>query len=363
MVKPKLISDPSQVTSEWLTDVLRYSGTLTDGEVVSFVTTSITGTGLMSRVFRFELTYSKPDPNYPQTVVAKFPSLDEYSLGLAAAQNFYTFEVNFYNEIKPVVGIKTCNAYFADIDPNDNTKFVIVMENMVPPYSMGDQDVGCTVEEADVALRELARLHGPLWGDPRLKNMTWMRKKVAPDVLKFEESLYQSYLPPFLERFSGRLDSASIDLLERLGKSYSKVFVSDTPQTVIHGDFRFDNFLIKKIEGGVDVAIVDWQIMQLGHGACDVAYFIGSSLTGTVRKEHEQTLLKTYYNELCRQGVDNYSFDQFFNDYRRYSLTGIFSAIWGVFAVQQTERSDNMFFNMIAGYISMALDLKVTEII
>ncbi|MCL5058749.1 MAG: ecdysteroid 22-kinase family protein [Actinobacteria bacterium] len=362
MVKPKLISDPSQVTSEWLTDVLRYSGKLTDGMVVNFESSLVPGAGLMCRIIRIKLTYSKPDPNYPQSVILKFPGLNESSLEIGRKVKAFVLEVNFYKEIKPKVGMKTPDIYFVEIDPADDTKFVIFMEDMVPPFLPGDSLAGCTVEEAGVALRELARLHGPLWGDPQLKNYNWLRIRRDPNKLQQEQSEYQSILPVVKQVLSPFLDSPTYEMLERFGESYLKVFALDTPDTVVHGDVRLDNFLIRKESGGVEMAMVDFQTLQVVHGAYDVAYFLCGTLPGDFRKEHELTLLKNYHSELCRCGVENYSFDQLYSDYRRYSMGGAFTLVQAAALIKGLDdRAKQMLASVLSRYASNGRDLGVTD--
>ena len=80
------------------------------------------------------------------------------------AMRNYEREVRFYKEIAPTVGIRTPRCYHADWD-RDSGLFVLLLEDLAPAQQ-GDQIDGCTLEQAALALDELAKLHAPRWADP-----------------------------------------------------------------------------------------------------------------------------------------------------------------------------------------------------
>lgn len=66
-------------------------------------------------------------------------------------------------------------------------------------------------------------------------------------------------------------------------------------QTIVHGDAKLANFCFAE-DGGV--AAVDFQYVGGGCGMKDVAYFLGSCLTGEECEQHEAELLDFYFSEL-----------------------------------------------------------------
>jgi hypothetical protein len=57
MDAPALVADPELVTSEWLTQVLRYAGAIGDGTRVSAFDSASIGSGQVGDNVRYSLTY------------------------------------------------------------------------------------------------------------------------------------------------------------------------------------------------------------------------------------------------------------------------------------------------------------------
>ena len=66
------------------------------------------------------------------------------------------------------------------------------------------------------------------------------------------------------------------------------------PHTIVHGDFRLDNLLIRPDVPEV-VGVVDWQTCTRGPALRDVAYLLGAGLLPEVRREAEGELVRRYH--------------------------------------------------------------------
>ena len=93
-------------------------------------------------------------------------------------------------------------------------------------------------------------------------------------------------------------------------------------RTICHGDFRADNLMFAVGDGGAGLITVDWQGPMQARGAYDVGYLMSMSLTTALRREHEGGLLRGYHDRLLAGGVEDYPYDEFFEDYRRGLLIG-----------------------------------------
>ena len=69
-----------------------------------------------------------------------------------------------------------------------------------------------------------------------------------------------------------------------------------TYQTIVHGDAKLANFCFS--EDGNNVAAVDFQYVGGGCGMKDVAYFLGSCLSGSECERYEDELLDLYFSAL-----------------------------------------------------------------
>ena len=82
--------------------------------------------------------------------------------------------------------------------------FTLVLEDAAPAVQ-GDQIAGCTVDEARLAVHELARLHAPAFGNPELSVTPWLNQ---PNPLG--QAVMAPLLGVFLERYDGLITTARI---------------------------------------------------------------------------------------------------------------------------------------------------------
>jgi len=359
MVRPDLVSEPERVTPEWLTDVLRFSGDLPEGRVASFSAAEV-GTGQVGRNVRFALDLEGAPPGALGSVVAKFASKDPASRSTGVAQGTYWKEVRFYNELVSTVDICTPRCLFGEIAGPATADFVLVMEDLAPACQ-GDQIRGCTVDEAALALEELSRLHAPRWADPALDSVEFIGHP-SPQAGMLLQAFYGSVFPGFAERYGDRLDDRALALAERLGGGLNAWMSSASgPLSLTHGDYRLDNMLFGTAEGGYPLAVVDWQTPAQGYALADAAYFLGAGLLTEDRRKHERDLLLLYHERLCAAGVEGYGFDRCFEDYRRYTFSGVVMAVVASMIVGQSDRGDDMFVAMASRHCAHALDLDATD--
>ncbi|MCP5178544.1 MAG: phosphotransferase [Pseudomonadales bacterium] len=351
--KPPIVSEPEDVTADWLTAVLRHAGQ--DATVSGFTARDV-GTGQVGRSVRFSLTYA--DGSGPASIVGKFASSDPTSRATGIAQRNYFKEVMFYNDVLPTVTIRTPKPLLAAIEPATHA-FCLMLEDMTPARQ-GDQIQGCNVAEARLAVREAAGLHGPRWNDPTLADIEWLQPNAAlgPDhFITFWNQLY----PGFIDRYHDRLPPEHRRLLERFtGKLDRWTQPPPGPQALTHGDYRLDNMLFGD---RCPLAVVDWQTVSIGNPVSDVAYFLGAGLLPENRALHERELVREYHDALQSTGVSDYDFETCFRDYRRYSFSGLIMAVIASMIVVQTPRGDDMFMAMANRHSRQALELDAEALL
>jgi aminoglycoside phosphotransferase (APT) family kinase protein len=242
---------------------------------------------------------------------------------------------------------------FAAIDPASHA-FCLMMEDLHPSVQ-GDQIAGCSADQASLTLTQAVKLHAPRWGDSRLSELDWLGRQTA-EQSAMGQQMYQHFFPGFVERYQSRLSTEHLEMARRLGASFAHWATGyDGPLTVTHGDFRLDNMLFG---GPYPLAIVDWQTPGQGAAMSDVAYFLGAGLTPDLRRRHEQDLVHSYHAQLLAAGVTGYAYDACWNDYRRYSFSGLLMAVIASMIVGQTQRGDDMFMAMASRHAQQAIDLE-----
>src|SRR5512139_3880412 len=195
LATPPLVRHPNDITEEWLTRVLRRAGLLERAAVDGFRAETV-GTGQMGTSVRYALAYDRPAERTPQSVVCKFASDNPTSRATGLALRAYEAEVSFYRDLAHTVDIRTPACHFADIDLATG-EFVLVLEDLAPCVQ-GEQLAGCSVDQAALAMEELAKLHAPRWGDQHLAGLPWLNRN-TPDSVAMAEQLLASLFPGFLE--------------------------------------------------------------------------------------------------------------------------------------------------------------------
>lgn len=355
MSTPPLVADPDLVTPEWLTAVLRHSGTIGEDSTVASFTSDAIGTGQVGANIRYQMTYDGAPG--PSSVVCKFSSRDPQSASTGVQTLTYETEVAFYRDLAPTVQISRPHCHLAAIE-HGTANVVLVMEDLAPA-AQGDQIAGCTVEQATIAIDEAAKLHGPRWGDPTLKDLTWLdRTTQQGGIAMMMAMIWES----FVDRYEATLHDVTIEAGGRLIGSIEGLR-TDQPAALcpVHYDYRLDNMLF----GHPDrpLVVVDWQTVQLGLGPSDVAYFLGNAFEPEVRRSCEETLVERYHDGLVGFGVSGYSLEQCWDDYRRSAYASLIMAVFASMMVGRTDRGDEMFMAMANRSAQMAVDLDTQSLL
>lgn len=357
-----MITGPDEVDVDWLTDALRGSGAVTEARVVSF-DQEVVGTGQVGHNVRFRLTYDADEPGAPTSVVAKFPSPDETSRSTGVAIGTYEKEARFYRDIAPTVQIQVPVCHYVELDEEARLS-TLLFEDLAPAVQ-GDQIAGCSVAEVELVVDEMAALHAPWWGDPSIENLGWIGPPTATSARAIAE-FYVALWPGFIERFGDRISPEVRSLGERFGVGLEAWAQRRErgPFTLVHGDLRLDNILFDPTPGSErPIVVVDWQTVAVGIGTDDLAYLVGASLEPDLRRSVEAGLVRRYHERLCEKGVTGYSWELCWDDYRRFSLSGLQMAVIASMIVRGDERGDAMFLTMAERHTAQALALDIDELL
>lgn len=353
MTNPLIVADPAQIDAAWMTMALRHAGVLGAGSVRS-LTRKPVGNGLVADSYRFVIDYDGDAGSAPRSLVGKFPATDPASRKSGTDHVLYLREVSFYRELAQDFEIHTPRAYVAEVDP-DTDDFTLLLADLAPARQ-GDQLTGCSVDDARVALREIAALHAPRWGDASLETIEWLALRPAK-LTPMVDQMLPAIIGLYKARYDGALEPEFIDLIDRLPAAMQASRQDrSSPRTLIHCDFRLDNVLFDVYGGARPLATLDWQTLAIGPALTDVAYFLSAGLDADVRRTHEVELVRLYHGELLRRGITGFSWDDCWRDYRRYTLHGIMMGVFSALSVERTERGDALFLKMARGACVQAID-------
>ena len=348
---------PEDVTRGWLTEVLAGRGLVADGVEVTSLTITPVGTGQMADTVR--ITFTTGDDPATRSVVAKFASADERSRTTGLMTRAYEVEVGFYREVADRVRTRLPRCHHAALEPGTGW-FVVVLEDIADGVQ-GEQLEGCTPEVAEVALVELAALHGPTWSDPVAAGLPWLQRG-GPAADRFLTELVTPLWPGFVDRYADRLGSDHLALCDRFVAGLGPWLAGRPEATcVVHGDFRLDNLLFRP--GDPRPWVVDWQTAAWGPAAADVGYLLGGSLLAEDRRRHADRLLGVYHRALVDHGVSDYGLDRLAEDVRHLCFSGLLMSIGASMLVKRTERGDELFVTSVARYAQQALDLGADDLL
>jgi hypothetical protein len=340
------VSGVQDLTPEFVTHAL---AARLDGARVTAVHATPVGTGQVSDSFRLRLTYDQP-ARLPGTLVAKVPAADPASRNAARVFRTYEIEASFYDQLAAGLPVALATCYYAGYDAEPD-EYVVLLEDLAPACA-GDQLAGITPDQAASAIDELAALHAAGWGSQALAELPWLNRS-SPEGAELMTAAVTGLYPGFRDRYAARLEPGTLPLIEDfLPLTAGYLAARDGPRTIVHGDFRADNLLF----GRARPVVLDWQTCSFGAGVADLSYFLASSLQVADRQSREEDLVRRYYTGLTGRGV-SLTWNDCWNDYRRYAFAGIVMDIIAAMFVQQTERGDEMFSAMADRHARHAIDL------
>lgn len=343
-----VVSHPNDVTPEWLNGVFAVQGF--SGRVEA-VTHTMIGAGQVGDNARF---YLSGQGDLPHCVVGKFPSSDPVSRKTGAQLGNYAKEVAFYNDLAPTLDVQVPRLFTTEFDPATHD-FVILMEDLAPGVQV-DQMSQCSVDQAAMAVEELAKLHGPRWGDETLKEHPMLVPNTegpAPG------ELYALMQPGFLARYQNRMSEAEQKMVDQVGRVQTSYGAFSGVQTLIHIDYRLDNMIFG---GPHPLTILDWQSYTLGCAINDLSYFMGTSLSAERRRTHEKYLVQHYLDVLNSYGV-GLSQQACWRLYRHYAPAGLIMAVIASMIVGETERGNDMFMTMAIRSTQMCAELETLTLL
>ncbi|HEY5842176.1 MAG TPA: phosphotransferase [Mycobacterium sp.] len=339
-----VIERPSDLTEAWLTEVLDA------GTVTAFGYERI-GTGQMSECYRVTLSYADGSSG-PESVVLKVAASDPMSRQTGLAMGLYEREVRFYTDIAPRLNGPVARVHHAAIDPGTGIFDVVLGD--AAPAQVGNEIRGATIEQALLAVAELARLHAPVLGDATLADSTWLNREAA-----LSQPLLAGLYAGFADRYADAMTPEQREVCERLVAGFDGLLAAEAndgrPMGLVHGDYRLDNMLFGEPGAERALTVVDWQTVTWGPALTDLSYFLGSALPTEQRRAHHDELLSAYHEALGPNPP--LSIDDIREGVRRQSFFGVMMAIAAPMLVERTERGDAMFMTMLQRHCSQVLDL------
>ena len=165
MDAPPFPTSPDEMSSEWLE-----SSTGFDLECIKVLQIG-EGSGFAGSVYRILVSHRNPSSGLPKSVIWKTTSGHRPTHFLLRRLGAYKVEAGFYSEMAGAVPMAP-KTYFAGHDPGSGS-ICIVMEDL-SGLMPGDQVAGCSEQESNMVVAELALLHSRFWGQTAVSVGDWV---------------------------------------------------------------------------------------------------------------------------------------------------------------------------------------------
>ena len=303
--------DQDNITPEWLTSVLRNNGFLEQSTIIKVhITRTKKG---VSSLFFFEITPSN-------SVVLK-----KISKNMVLKYNESSNEGRFYHFIKNItidLPIPKCynlkeleQKEYHCLLLDDLSRTHEDMGNVIPPSK----------SHCEMAINSLAKIHATFWDHSDLEKIVLNENTIAYMLIKSKKKF-----PRILKRVFEFLDDKISEDRKRIYSIVSSQFPDIKLNrlnlrkhlTLTHGDAWLGNFLFPKQNNNYpynkynQVNIIDWESCSVGFGPNDLAHMIGLNWNPKRRKSLEHDLVKYYHEELTKNGIQDYSWENCWHDYR-----------------------------------------------
>jgi hypothetical protein len=258
-------------------------------------------------------------------------------------------EADYYEKLKPQLNVR-CPDLAASVIDREQQFGIIIMRDVI---DQGGRFCSAlepfTAEQAAQSLDQLAQLH---IGRTLLAQTPWIK----PRLLDFVNNAYvpQPLLQELLNGPRGEgLPARTLDAALLLKALAALAELDATlPQYLIHGDSHAGN-IYRTPEGS---GLIDWQILQRGGWALDIAYHIAAVLPVEVAAREERNLLEHYLGTMRSLGAEIPSFEEAWALYRKSVVYGYY--LWGI-----TRRVDppiiNLFVNRLGASVTRHESFKL----
>lgn len=291
-----IVRHPRELTAEWAENILLHHDPAIQVSAVEIQAVDI---GTTTRV-HLKVNHDGPK-ELPQHWFVKLPSLSWRARTITWLPRLLSTEVHFYQHIAQHVPLRTTAVLGAASNWLGHSTLVIhhVAEQGAQPGYAGQ---ALSPKQAEAVVRQLAQFHARFWNkgqhNPHLR-------RLAGPTRHLEDALGSLLAVPLMKLGLKKAGSLIPSTFHTQALAYARhrksvmAMLNQGPQTLIHRDCHPGNFFWNDQQPG----FLDWQLVRIGDGMADLAYFLATALDSEDRRKHEAALLEIYRQELEREGI------------------------------------------------------------
>lgn len=250
-------------------------------------------------------------------------------------------EADFYALVGPEVNVRAPTCIAAIVDREQQQGAIIMRDLIAEGARFCTALEPFSVDDAAASLEQIARLHA---GSHLLATSAW----ITPRVGQLARARYVpiAQLQEMLDGPRGEGLPEAVRNAERLVAAVTELASRDEarPQYLVHGDCHAGN-LYRTADG---IGLIDWQLLQRGGWALDVAYHIAAVLAVDVAEQNERQLLRHYLEAMRGLGCDVPQEGEAWRQYREALSYGYY--LWAI-----TRRVDPALITLFVNRLGSAV--------
>ncbi len=354
----KVITSIDQVTPAWLTSVLAASGALVNGAVATFDVKP--GRGNWSTNVCLNLRYADGSQGaLPQRLFLKMVNVK------SGNETFDSSEVTYYvRDYVGVAGVPLVRCYDAAFS-DELQRYHILLDDLSETHVVAAEKAP-TLEYGLALAEGLAAMHARWWGARRFSEVgasMHTANHIQRFVVKSEPGAAQ-----ILKRFSNGLEPHWPEAIRTLFAKHPPALIARTQDdngfTLVHGDVGHHNVLVPRI-GDRPIYIIDRQpfdwSLTTWLGVYDLVYVMVLDWEVDTRRRLELPVLKHYHEQLIKHGVNGYSWERLYDDYRLCAAMGVYVAA-EYFSADVVEKWISTTLLMLRRSLTACDDLRCSEL-
>lgn len=318
----QIITSFEDINPNWLTTVLQHQGILTGGSVVTLDKNCATPFG--ATVCNINVVYSNDvSDSVPDKLFLKILS------GITSVTHRGIREFQFYqlmmtdNHILPIP-----KCYYAQYDAESGALNLLLADLSDTHFAL-EHEIPPTEKQCYQLMDILAQIHAYWWESPKLGLQIGSvpTEQALADEFAEDVSVYQAFADYLGDRLMPSRRGIYEHIIHKFLAIKQKRFANNKKLTLSHGDAHAWNFLYPRQQQDMPY-LLDWEALGVNIGTNDLAYMMAVFWHPARRQWLEESLVKHYHNQLLAHGIQNYTWDDCWYDYRLAIVGNLFMPAW-----------------------------------
>lgn len=252
---------------------------------------------------------------FPRHWFVKLPPMAWQAKIITALPRLLPTEVRFYRELANTIPLTypTLLGGHSRFGAGSTLILQDVTEFGATPGHAGD---ALSFAQAHLVVKQLAQLHAHFWHTADTAQYRWLNGPVR----QLEDRLGSILAVPLIRQGLTQAGKVIPKSLYQPALHYARHrkaamrFLNQGAKTLTHHDCHPGNLFWHNGQPG----FLDWQLVRIGEGVSDMAYFLATALNPEHRRQYETQLLDTYYGVLVEKGVDGLTLAHIKSRYRAH---------------------------------------------